>query len=69
MTKAWSIKSIHMKSKSTSAIIRSIKARHKKVGYSNAASAIERKLVEIKKISKEQQGGKEASLIVFGHLA
>lgn len=57
-----------MKSKSTSAIIRSIKTRHKKVGYSQAANAIERKLVEIKKNSKDQ-GGKEAIMALFGHLA
>ena len=57
-----------MKSKATLAIIRSIKARHKKVGYTQAAHAIERKLVEIKKSSRDQ-AGKEASIALFGHLA
>ena len=57
-----------MKSKSTSAIIRSIKTSYKKVGYAQAASAIEQKLQEIKKNSKDQVG-KEISMALFGHLA
>jgi hypothetical protein len=61
-------KSKRMKSKSTSAIIRHIKSRHKKVGYSQTAHAIERKLSEIKKNSTDAPG-REASIIVFGHLA
>jgi hypothetical protein len=61
-------KSNRMKSKSTSAIIRSIKSRHKKVGYSQTAHAIERKLSAIKKNTNEGPG-REATMAVFGHLA
>ncbi|HMH32248.1 MAG TPA: hypothetical protein VK543_04415 [Puia sp.] len=57
-----------MKSKSTSAIIRSIKSGYKKVGYAQAANAIEQKLQEIKKNSKDREG-KEISMALFGHLA
>ncbi|MFI5152011.1 MAG: hypothetical protein ACHQET_01675 [Chitinophagales bacterium] len=57
-----------MKSKSTSAIIRSIRSKHKKSSYQQAAGAIERKLVEIKKSSKDHYC-KQASIALFGHLA
>lgn len=62
------LKSNLMKSKSTTAIIRSIKSRHKKIGYSQTANAIEKKMAQIKKNTHEGPG-KEASLSVFGHLA
>jgi len=61
-------KSNRMKSKSTSAVIRSMKSRNKKIGYSQTANAIEKKISQIKKNSHEGPG-KEASLSVFGHLA
>jgi hypothetical protein len=61
-------KSNRMKAKSTRAIIRSIKSRHKKIGYSQTANAIEKKISQIKKNTNEGPG-KEASLSVFGHLA
>jgi hypothetical protein len=57
-----------MKSKSTLAIIRNIKSSHKKVGYAQAAQAIEKKLSEIKKGSSDIPA-REASIVVFGHLA
>jgi len=57
-----------MKSKSTSAIIRSIRAKHKKHSYRQAAGAIERKLVEIKKSSKEHSCI-QTTMALFGHLA
>jgi hypothetical protein len=61
-------KSNRMKAKSTTAIIRKIKSRHKKIGYSQTANAIEKKISQIKKNTNEGPG-KEASLSVFGHLA
>lgn len=57
-----------MKSKSTLAIIRNIKSSHKKVGYAQTAQAIEKKLSEIKKGSSDIPA-REASIVVFGHLA
>ncbi len=57
-----------MKSKSTRAILRSMKATRKKVSYKHTTAAIERKLAEIKKDSKSR-GAIETKLSVFGHLA
>jgi hypothetical protein len=61
-------KSNHMKAKSTTAIIRSIKSRNKKIGYSQTANAIEKKISQIKKNAHEGPG-KEATLSVFGNPA
>jgi hypothetical protein len=57
-----------MKSKSTRAIIKSMKAPRKKIAYLHAANAIEKKLAEIKKSSKDK-GAVETKLILFRHLA
>ncbi len=57
-----------MKSKSTLAIVRDIKSRHKKVGYSQTAQAIKKKISEIKKGTSDIPA-REASIVVFGHLA
>lgn len=57
-----------MKSKSTRAIVKSMKAPRKKIAYLNAANAIERKLAEIKKDSKDK-GAIETKLVLFRHLA
>ena len=57
-----------MKPKSTSATIRHIKTRYKKVNYRQAITAIERKLEEIRKPGY-QGPGKEVSMALFGNWA